>query len=167
MTRIRLVCSSLLSGTLLVLLGACGMTPKHTMDPIRPMESTTPTAMSSMSRSVAAALSGMSEVPAVAVNASGALDAKVDLQTSVLTWTITYAGLTGPATGGHFHGPAVAGQNAGIALPLSGSLASPISGSATLTATQLADLRAGKWYLNLHTAAHPGGEIRGQVTVQP
>jgi len=40
---------------------------------------------------------------------------------------------------------------------------SPASGKATLTAPQIADLEAGKWYVNVHTAANPGGEIRGQV----
>ncbi len=39
-------------------------------------------------------------------------------------------------------------------------------GKATLTAAQAADLTAGRWYVNLHTAKHPGGEIRGQVTAK-
>ena len=71
--------------------------------------------------------------------------------------------MTGPVTAGHFHGPAAAGANAGVVVPFAGSLASPITGSATLTDPQIADLKAGKWYVNLHTAANPGGEIRGQV----
>ena len=68
------------------------------------------------------------------------------------------------STAGHFHGPAAAGANAGVVLPFSGSLASPIEGNATLTEAQMADVVAGRWYANLHTAANPGGEIRGQVT---
>jgi hypothetical protein len=39
-----------------------------------------------------------------------------------------------------------------------------VDGSATLTDAQAADLLAGKDYINIHTAANPGGEIRGQVT---
>lgn len=145
----------------LLALGACTMAPTQTAAPMPPV------VMPPVSKSATAALSGASEVPAVAGSANGSLEAKVDLQSNVLTWTITHAGLTGPATAAHFHGPAIAGQNAGVVLPLLGSLASPITGSAMLTASQLADLRAGKWYLNLHTVAHPAGEIRGQVMVQP
>ena len=48
----------------------------------------------------------------------------------------------------------------------SGSVASPISGTATLTDAQAADLEAGKFYFNIHTAANPGGEVRGQVDKQ-
>ena len=116
------------------------------------------------STALSARLSGASEVPPAAANGSGSVDAHLNRNTNVFRWTITYEGLTGPATAGHFHGPAAVGQNAGVALPLSGSLASPIRGSITLTAAQASDLMAGRWYLNLHTAAHPGGEIRGQVT---
>jgi hypothetical protein len=111
-----------------------------------------------------AKLSGVHEVPANASTGSGALEASLDKQTSLLTWTVTYTGLTGPVKAGHFHGPAAAGGNAGVALGFSGSVESPIKGSATLTAAQVADLMAGKWYVNLHTAGNPGGEIRGQVT---
>jgi CHRD domain-containing protein len=48
-------------------------------------------------------------------------------------------------------------------VPFTGNLASPIKGSATLTDTQIAQLEAGKWYVNIHTAANKGGEIRGQL----
>jgi hypothetical protein len=62
----------------------------------------------------------------------------------------------------HFHGPAEPGKNAGVAVPIPGT-ASPMNGSATLTDAQAADLMAGKWYVNVHTAENKGGEIRGQV----
>lgn len=114
-----------------------------------------------------ATLSAASEVPPNSSTATGTLEASVNKDSNLLTWTVTYSGLTAPATGGHFHGPAMAGSNAGVVVPFSGSLASPIKGSATLTPAQMADLMAGRWYVNLHTAANPGGEIRGQLMVKP
>jgi hypothetical protein len=45
----------------------------------------------------------------------------------------------------------------------SGTLSSPVTGTATLTADQIKDMAAGKYYVNVHTAANKGGEIRGQV----
>jgi hypothetical protein len=116
--------------------------------------------------SVGGTLSAANEVPPNASTGSGTLDASFNKETSVLSYTVSYSGLTGPAKAGHFHGPAAAGANAGVALPLGGSLDSPIKGSATLTAAQAADLLAGKWYVNLHTAANGGGEIRGQALVK-
>ena len=108
-------------------------------------------------------LSPSSEVPPTDSHATGALKATLDTETHVLRWTVTYSGLTGPAKAAHFHGPATAGENAGIVVPLTGSLASPIKGEATITPDQADDLLAGKWYVNVHTAAHPPGEIRAQV----
>ncbi len=116
---------------------------------------------------VSAKLSGANEVPANTSAGTGTLEGTLDKKTNVLTWTVTYSGLTGPVRMGHFHGPAAAGANAGVALGFTGSVESPIKGSATLTPAQVADLTAGKWYVNLHTAANPGGEVRGQVAVAP
>ncbi len=116
---------------------------------------------------ISAKLSGTNEVPAVSGSGNGMLDASFNKDTNVLTWTVTYSGMTGPVAAGHFHGPAMAGSNAGVALGFSGSMDSPIKGSATLTASQAADLLAGKWYVNLHTAANKGGEIRGQAVAAP
>ena len=106
-------------------------------------------------------MTGANEVPPNASTGTGT--AKVDLDGNVLKWTVTYSGTTGPVTAGHFHGPAMAGANAGVVVPFPGPISSPITGTATLTAAQVADLKAGLWYVNLHTAANPGGELRGQV----
>jgi CHRD domain len=112
-----------------------------------------------------ATLSSAAEVPANASTGSGSLDATLDKGTNMLRWTVTYSGLSGPATMAHFHGPAMPGSNAGVVLPI-GNPASPAQGQAALTESQIADLMAGKWYVNVHTAANPGGEIRGQVMVK-
>jgi len=125
------------------------------------------TSMAADTVSITAKLSAASEVPANTSAGSGTLEATLDKQTNLLSWTVSYSGMSGPVKAGHFHGPAMAGQNAGVALGFTGSVDSPIKGSATLTPAQLADLMAGKWYVNLHTAANPGGEIRGQATVAP
>ena len=108
------------------------------------------------------AMNAASEVPPNMTRGSGMAEAWLDKGTNVLKYKITYTGLSGPATMAHFHGPAVAGANAGVVVPFQ-SAASPIEGQATLTPAQAADLMAGKWYANVHTAANPGGEIRGQM----
>ena len=106
-----------------------------------------------------------SEVPPNMSSGKGHLDATYDTSTKSLQYKITYSGLTGAATAAHFHAPAAAGENAGVVVPIAkDALASPIEGKATLDDKQEADLMAGKWYFNVHTAAHPGGEIRGQLT---
>jgi hypothetical protein len=127
--------------------------------------SAAPTARSMPGSTFSATLSAASEVPPNTSSGTGTLQASLNKETKVLTWKVTYSGLTGPATAGHFHGPAMPGSNAGVAVPFA-SAASPIEGSATLTDNQLTDLTAGKWYVNVHTAANPGGEIRGQVMAQ-
>ncbi len=109
---------------------------------------------------------GGNEVPPVTTSANGQVDAMLNTETNVLRWRLTYANLSGPARAGHFHGPAAIGANAGVVLPFPGVMASPMEGTATLTAAQVADLMAGRWYANIHTAAHPGGEIRGQMTLR-
>ena len=111
------------------------------------------------------AMAGSNEVPGNTSPGTGIAQATFNKDTNLLTWKITYSGLTGPASAAHFHGPAAAGANAGVVIPFN-SPVSPIEGQATLTAAQAADLLAGKWYANVHTAAHKGGEIRGQLVPQ-
>jgi hypothetical protein len=109
-------------------------------------------------------LKGANEVPPHTVPGTGKVTATLDTATKLFTYKVTYAGLTGPATMAHFHGPALPGANAPPVVPVpASSLANPMAGAATLDDGQIADLKAGKWYFNIHTAANPGGEIRGQL----
>jgi CHRD domain len=108
-------------------------------------------------------LKASEEVPPNPSAAIGTLDATYDTASKQLSYTANYSGLTGNATMAHFHGPADPGKNAPVLIPVQGSVASPIKGTATLTDTQAADLMAGKLYFNIHTEANRGGEIRGQV----
>jgi CHRD domain len=100
--------------------------------------------------------------------AKGDATVMVDKASKMAKWKVNYSGLSGPATMAHFHGPAAPGQNAPPVVWLSpkGQPVPPntIEGQETLTDQQMADLLAGKYYINVHTAANPGGEIRGQVT---
>jgi len=115
--------------------------------------------------SLGAKLSAASEVPANTSAGTGDAAVKLDKATKTVSWTVSYSGLTGDATAAHFHGPAAPGANAGVVIPIAaGSVPNPAVGSKVLTDDQIADLMAGKWYVNIHTKANPGGEIRGQVT---
>ena len=110
-----------------------------------------------------ATMNGATEVPPNQTAGTGTVTATFDPGTKVLTWEGSFSGLTGPATAAHFHGPAEPGKNAGVAVAIPNAGKTPAEGSATLTDAQAADLEAGKYYVNVHTAANPGGEIRGQV----
>ena len=109
---------------------------------------------------------GATEVPANSATATGGLTGTYDKSTNKLTYSITWTGLTGTPAALHFHGPALPGVNASPIVTLTINTAAVTGGSSgevTLTEPQEADMLAGKWYWNVHTAAFPGGEIRGQV----
>jgi hypothetical protein len=107
---------------------------------------------------------GATLVPGAGITSSGTGTGTFtyDPATHTLTYNVTYSGLSGPAAAAHIHGPAEPGANAPPVVPFANA-ASPITGTATLTDAQAADLAAGKWYVNVHTAANRGGEIRGQI----
>lgn len=111
-----------------------------------------------------ATLTAAQEVPATASQGSGTGTFNYDPATKLLQYSVSYSGLTGPATAAHIHGPAAPGVNAGVMVPFQNVAASPITGSATLTAEQEKALMSGQTYVNVHTAANRGGEIRGQIT---
>jgi hypothetical protein len=84
------------------------------------------------------------------------------LNGTVLTWRLTFKQLSGPASAAHIHTGA-RGTAGPVLIPLCGPCSSPASGTATLTSAQIADMKAGKLYVNVHTAKNPNGEIRGQI----
>lgn len=117
---------------------------------------------------MSASLSGDQEVPPTSSSGSGSASILFDDASNQLNWTITFSGLTGAATGAHFHGPAPAGTNASVQVNIGSisGLTSPMIGATAISEAQEADLLAGLWYINIHTAQFPGGEIRGQVLTQ-
>ncbi|ASY63035.1 hypothetical protein SJ05684_c15930 [Sinorhizobium sojae CCBAU 05684] len=108
-----------------------------------------------------AELKGSEEVPPAETGATGTADVTYDTESKNLTWTIEQSGLSGDVTAAHFHGPAAPGENAPPMVPI--ELSALSEGSATLDEAQASALTEGRMYINLHTAAHPDGEIRGQV----
>lgn len=109
-----------------------------------------------------ATLNGASEVPAKTTGGTATMQGTLDTATKMLTYTITYSGLSGPVTAVHIHAPAAVGANAGVAVPFAPA-PSPIKGTVALTDAQIKDLDTGMAYANIHTAADPAGEIRGQI----
>jgi len=108
-------------------------------------------------------LKGASEVPPTDSKGTGSVTATFDTASKKLSWKGTVYGLSGPATAAHFHSGEV-GKNGGVAVPIAGADKGTFEGSATLTDAQAEELMSGKWYVNVHTAAIKGGEVRGQVT---
>ncbi len=107
-------------------------------------------------------LTGAAQTPPTDSAGTGTVTATLDTATKTFDYQVVYSGLSGPAMAAHFHGPAAVGAKGPPVVPVKNP-ASPIKGEAVLTDAQIADLEAGKWYFNVHTAAHPGGEVRGQV----
>lgn len=116
----------------------------------------------------ASPLDGSQEVPPVITDGTGSAAITFDSTSNRLSWSILFSGLSGPATAAHFHGPALAGANAGVQVnigELSG-LTSPMNGSAILTPEQASSLLEGSMYINIHSESNTGGEIRGQVSCE-
>ena len=114
---------------------------------------------------VNASMSGAQEVPPNA-GGSGTFTGIYNSVTKVISYKITFS-VTGTTTAGHFHGPALAGVNAGVrvaftAVPL-GVTSGSFSESKTLTAANETELLGGLWYANIHTSTFSGGAIRGQL----
>jgi len=101
----------------------------------------------------------LAPVDSTASKANGSVTADYDTATKKFTWSGTYRGLGTYATAGAFHGPP--GAHSGVVRLR--NIDSPFEGTAILSDKQGADLMAGLWYIVIHTAAFPNGELRGQV----
>ncbi len=106
-------------------------------------------------------LEGAQEVPANASGATGSGTASVDTVANTITLNLTFSGIASAVTGAHLHGPAARGVNA----PIKSAVAttSPITSAVGYDEADEAAILAGNWYLNVHSATFPGGEIRGQL----
>jgi hypothetical protein len=83
---------------------------------------------------------------------------------AVISWRLTYKKLTGPATSAHIHRGA-RGKSGPVVVPLCAPCKSGARGRATVDASVLSALEAGRAYVNVHTRKNPAGEIRGQLPV--
>lgn len=106
-----------------------------------------------------ATLRGAQENPAVTTEATGTGTFIYDPDTRTLSGSVTTSGLTGTAA--HVHTAAV-GVNGPVTIPMTGGPTWTLPAT-VLTQAQASDLLAGRMYANVHSAANPGGEIRGQI----
>jgi hypothetical protein len=120
--------------------------------------------MESAAASTGMALSGSQEVPAVNTQASGVSTIAV-IGDKTVTGSVKTTGITGTAA--HIH-MAASGQNGPVIIPLvkSGDDTWSVPGTTVLSSSQFDAYRAGNLYVNVHSAAHPGGEIRAQLAAK-
>jgi len=117
--------------------------------------------VAAMGADIKVTLSGTEEVPPVTTKATGSGTVMIGNDGAV-SGTITTKDIAGTAA--HIH-EAAAGKNGGVIVPMtkSGDDGWTFAAGAKLTDAQMAALKAGNLYINVHTAANPGGEIRGQL----
>ncbi len=113
-----------------------------------------------------ARLTGAQEVPSVAVMGTGVAAFWMSADMTSIMYDVVVDGLTGPITGAHIHNGAF-GTNGGVDVDLTPTVVgNRIMGTITgpsLTSGVIDRLITGDSYLNVHTAANPSGEIRGQI----
>jgi CHRD domain len=111
-------------------------------------------------------LSGSKEKVPNTVSATGTASVALDTVTKIATYRIEFSGLTGPTKMVHFHGPKLPGMKAPEVIVMRmGEVSSPVTGTAAVTDAQIAELKAGQWYANVHSYKYPDGEIRGWLTL--
>ncbi|WP_138484197.1 CHRD domain-containing protein [Dyadobacter bucti] len=124
---------------------------------------------------VSTTLSGANEVPANASTATGSVDGLLDQESRILSLNIMYSDSaasdstsgdsTFTPTAWHIHkGPA--DSTGAVVINFGTTFTSPFAFKDTLTEAQVADLKAGLYYVNIHSAKYPNGEIRGQLKAE-
>jgi len=103
---------------------------------------------------------------------TGSVNLSFDDVTKELEWSGAFSGLTQAFSVAHFHGPAAPNANGGVTIGTAvvtdpGGLSGTSNGTATLSATQEADLLGGLWYWNVHSSFAPGGELRANISIVP
>ncbi len=114
-----------------------------------------------------ARLSGAAEAPPNQSHGVGLAELTLDTDSKLLSWRVTYSGLSGPVTGAHFKAPPEPGATVMSTMDFKQPLTSPIVSSARLNDIEIGDLRAGLWSINLLTPRSPKGEIRGDLEQGP
>lgn len=107
-----------------------------------------------------AMLNGAQQVPATNSLGTGSATLLLSPDEQTARLSLSFSGLTSAQTDAHIHGPAAAGSNAGVLVPL--PLGQLNDFEITVTPEQVADLKAGLHYINVHTGNFTSGEIRGQ-----
>ena len=113
-------------------------------------------------------MSSSQETPLFTSTASGSIDANYNRLTETLTYKLTFTGLSGNATAAHIHGLGEAGVSAGVLqtfTPFPAATSGSYSGTLLIDGVKFTEefLLAGRYYMNIHTALKPAGEIRGQL----
>jgi hypothetical protein len=113
-------------------------------------------------------LSSAQEVPSSGTSATGYARIVVNESTGALTFTVVFNNLSSAQIASHIHAPAAIGANAAVAINFGavGGTSGTITGTTTITPTQLAQLRSHLGYVNVHSTNFSGGEIRGQLGIE-
>lgn len=153
-SSLRLLAAALLLGSAATLSSCYENTPAANTAPIPPQP-----------YQLTATLNGAQEKPTSTTStATGTFAGTIDRTSRVLSYTVTFTGIT--PTAGHLHRITNADGTGPVTIPFS-SLTSPITGTtSTLRQSQVDSMLAGQFYANLHTPTYPSGEIRGDIRVR-
>lgn len=112
-----------------------------------------------------ASLNGGQEVPPTSSAGTGSATLVLSPDEKTARVSLTFSGISGSQTEAHIHGPAAVGVSAPALFPL--PLGRIDDFQINLTPTQVQDLKAGLFYINVHSATFPTGDIRGQFQTSP